>query len=76
MTSENKLRYKLFLFFLCLVSVFISISSLLFLPVTAYLIATLLTNSNEFSFNKNKKAVFYFFGLILILVLVRLSKIV
>lgn len=67
---------KLFLIFLCLISIFISLNSFVFLPVTAYLIATLLTNSNEFSFNKNKKAVFYFFGLILILALMRLTKII
>lgn len=67
---------KLFLTFLCLISIFISLNSFVFLPVTAYLIATLLTNSNEFSFNKNKKAVFYFFGLILILALITLTKII
>lgn len=67
---------KIFLIFITLVSIFISINSLVFLPVSAYLIATLITNTNEFNFAKNKKVTFYFFGLILILTLIRLTKIV
>jgi len=65
---------RLFLLFLIVISIFISINSIIFLPVTAFLIATLLTNSNEFSLARHKKTAFYFFGLIIILSLFSISK--
>lgn len=66
----------IFTIFLIIISIFISINSYLFLPVTAYLVATLLTNSNEFSFSRNKKFLYYFIGLVTILSLVSLNKII
>ncbi len=66
---------KLFLIFVILISAFISINSLFFLPVTAFLITTLFTNTNEFKIEKNKKAIFYFTGIILILTLITISRI-
>jgi len=66
----------IYLLFITIISIFISINSIIFWPVSAFLLATLLTNSNEFSFGKNKRAVFYFFGFILILSLITLTKII
>lgn len=66
---------KLFLVVITLISIFISINSLFFVPVTAYLIATLFTGTNEFKLEKNKKSVFYFIGIVLILALITLTKI-
>ena len=67
---------RIFLIFLTLISIFISINSILFLPVSAYLIATLLTNTNEFSLARHKKTAFYFFGLVIILSLISITKFV
>lgn len=68
---------KLFLIFLTILSLFILISTILsnsyvsffFLPIPVYFIATLLTNSDDFSWAKHKKAAFFYFGIILILAL-------
>lgn len=65
---------KLFLIFLSAIAVFISINSFLFLPVAAFLVATLVTNTNEFSLVRHKKILFYFLGLIIILSLISISK--
>lgn len=73
---------KIFLILLTLLSILIAVSSamngslvsLFFLPVPAYFIATLLTNSDEFSLAKQKKAIFYYVGLIVILSLISIKK--
>lgn len=67
---------RLFLLFLCLLAIFISINSIIFLPIAAFLVATLFTNTNEFSLARHKKTLFYFFGLIVILSLISLTKII
>lgn len=67
---------KIFLVFLIIISIFISINSIIFLPIAAFLIATLLTNTNEFSLTKNKKVFFYFVAVVTILSLISISKFV
>ncbi len=67
---------KLFLIAITLISIFISINSFYFLPVTAFLLTTLFTGTNEFKLEKNRKAVFYFIGIISILTLITISRIV
>lgn len=66
----------IYLLFLIIISVFISINSIIFWPVSAFLIATLLTNSNEFNLTHHKKTLYYFLGIIIILSLISITKFV
>lgn len=75
---------KTYLVLLTLISIFILLSavktsslfSLFFLPVPAYFLTTLITNSDEFSFSKSQKLTFVYFGLVVIMILISLSKII
>ena len=66
----------IFTIFLIIISIFISINSIIFWPVSAFLIATLVTNTNEFSLARHKKAFYYFIGTIIILSLISITKFV
>lgn len=65
-----------------MLSVFIFLSSvatgkylsLLFLPIPAYFIASLVTNTESISFKKSKKAIFFYIGIIVILSLISVYK--
>jgi len=65
---------KLFLILITIISIFLSINSALFLPVSAYLIANIVTNTKDFDFDYHKKTSFYYFGAIFILSLISVFK--
>lgn len=73
---------KLYLIFVSILSIFIFLgsiksgqyTSLIFLPIPAFFVSNLLTNSNEFSIKKHKRSVFLYFALIIILSLFSISK--
>ena len=65
---------KFFLIVLSFLAIFISINSIVFLPVAVFLVTTLITNSDEFNLTKHKKTLFYFLGSIIILSLISVSK--
>lgn len=49
-------------------------TTLAFLPITAYFISNLFTNSKDFNFKKNKKETFFYFGIVLIIALFSVFK--
>lgn len=73
---------KIILLLLSMLSVFIFLSSLVtgkylslfFLPIPAYFIASLVTNTENINFKKNRKAIFFYIAIIIILSLISVSK--
>jgi hypothetical protein len=73
---------KIILLILSMLSVFVFLSAvitgkylaLFFLPIPAYFIASLVTNTESISIKKHKKALYYFIGTIIILSLISISK--
>ena len=75
---------KLFVLILTLLSVFMLFTTIMsgtsigfvFLPIPAYLISELVTNSKDFEITKHKKAAIFYIGILLILILITLYKII
>ena len=73
---------KIFLILVTLIASLITISSLkvspytalAFLPIAAYFVSIIFTNSKDFNFKKNKKETFFYFGIVLIIALFSVFK--
>lgn len=53
-----------------------SYATFLLLPIPAYFLSNIVTNSDELDISRDKKAIFYYLSLIIILLLIKIIQII